>query len=130
MGVGFLATCQIFLFLLTSLSCIVGVCFSRVQRQLHGEQQDTAIATAQYDGISKKGEEVLKKEWKVDHPDATILFTKEGRFLYLLSTLSLSLLFLTCSYRCKFNIRRQWIQGARRFLKRQDMQQGRSIPFI
>ena len=74
-------TSQMFLFFLASLSCLVGVCSSSSQRRLQVESQIAEIAPVQYDGISKKGDEVLKKEWKVENPEATIQFTKEGKFV-------------------------------------------------
>ena len=55
---------------MVSLSCIVG--------QLQ-QQTVVDIATVQYDGIVQKGQEVMKKEWKVENPDASIMFTKEGK---------------------------------------------------
>lgn len=84
-GAGCLFTSQMLLFFFASLACFVGVCFSKTQRRLQEEQRSADVVTVQYDGISKKGEEILKKEWKVDNPEATILFTKEGKFTYLLS---------------------------------------------
>ena len=61
---------RLLLLIMVSLSCIVGQ-----------QQQQTVldIATVKYDGIVQKGQEIVKKEWKVEKPDASIMFTKEGK---------------------------------------------------